>query len=383
MISNDRISRKQRLKTSKNRNAGIALVLAVILLLLVVGGKYRTRIGNALDVSALNKIFQKISPDDVDSLVFQTARSFGLNSLPEVNTAVAGSSRVRFTQLWPSRMPLVIYARRIRELSGKSGIGFDFTQFGEKDSLVCELFSRDDIRKEVVVIPDRKAALEGRFLGIILKDIYKLEHQEIVSITKSKIPFGYLAKLDVFPAGDIKTQLHSEWAASILNVSVSHKDLVRYDLLKSEGKSDYPASALDLLGRYPNLALVRFERSDDTDYLFVEAFIDRAKEHKIGYIYDNRTPDRIDSLAFSAGLTFISHGKIVDYTGKSFAEIRTDLVAELVGSKNPNKTIITIDISKIQAQKLVDLIEYLMKIGIKILYINKLNDHPEFMTEDL
>ncbi len=383
MISNDRISRKQRLKTSKNRNAGIALVLAIILLLLVVGGKYGTWIANRLDVSRIKDIFHKTSPDEIDSLVFRTARSFGLNNPPDAHTDVEASTGTRFTQPWPSRVPLVIYARRIQELSERSGIKSDFAQFGENDSLVCELFSGDDMRKEVVVRPDKKATLEGRFLGIILKNIYELENREIVGITESRVPFGYLADLDVFPAGDIKKRLHSERMASILTVSVSRKDLLRHDLLKSDGKSDYAESASDLLGRYPNLALVRFERSNDTDYLFVEALVDRAKELKIGYLHDNHRPDRIDSLAFSAGLTFISNDKIIDYTAKGFPEIRTDLITELVCSRNHEKTVVTIDISRIQVQKLLDLIEYLKKIGVNILYINKLNDHPEFMIEDL
>lgn len=359
------------------------MALAILLLLLVVGRKYGTRIADTLDVSGIKNIFHQASPDDIDSLVFQTARSFGLNNSPEASFADAGSSIVRFMQPWPSHIPLEFYARRAQEMSGEWGIGCDFTQFGENDSLVCGLFFGDDIRKEVVVRPDKKTVLEGRFLGIILKNIYQLEDQDIIGITKGRIPIGYLAGLDVFPAGDIKTQLRSEWMSCILTVSVSRKDLVRYGLLKNKGQSDYRASASDLFGRYPNLALIRFERSDDTDYLFAEAAVDRAKEQKIGYLYDNREPDRIDSLAFSAGLTFISRDKIVDYTAKDVSELRIDLITDLIGSRSPKKIIVTVDTSKMRIRDLLSLIGYLQKTGIKILHINKLYDHREFMIEDL
>ncbi len=386
MISNDRISRKQRLQTLKNKKAGIALVLALILISLVIGKTYRTQLGNLLESSYVKSILQKNSRDDLDSLVIETGHSFRLNNPTEVDSAyqdTAGIRRVRVLQPWPSGLPLEFYARKLQELAGKSGINCNCVMFGGDDSLVCELISGDYARAKVVAIPDKKTGLEGRFLGIILKNIYELENREIVTIVKSRIPFGYLAAIDVFPAGDIKTQLRSESVTAVLKIPTSRKDLVRYDLLKDEGKSDYRDSAFDLLNRYPNLAFLRFDRSDDIDYLFIEALVDRAKEKKIGYIYENRVPDRIDSLAFSAGLTFISYYKILDYTDKNLNEIQTALITELIYLEDPCKTIITVDISKMQIQKMISLMLYFNKIGINVLNINKLTDYPEFMIEDL
>ncbi|UCE66578.1 MAG: hypothetical protein JSU85_00765 [Candidatus Zixiibacteriota bacterium] len=386
MISNDRISRKQRLKTLKNKKAGIALVLALILISLVVGKTYRTQLGILLESSSIKNVFQKNSPDELDSLVIQTGRGFRLNNPTEVDTAfqdTTGIRRMRFLQPWPSGLPLEFYARKLQELTGKSGINCNCVMFGRDDSLVCELISGDNGRAKIVAIPDKKTGLEERFLGIILKNIYELENQEINSIVKSRIPFGYLAEVDVFPAGEIKTQLRSEWVTSILTIPASRKDLVKYDLLKEKGESEYRDLAMDLLNRHPNIAFLRFERSEDTDYLFVEALFDRAKGKKIGYIYENSAPDRIDSLAFSAGLTFISYAKILDYTDKNLNEIQTALIRELIYLEDPCKTIITVDISKMQSQKMISLMLYLNKIGINGLNINKLTDYPEFMIEDL
>jgi len=386
MISNDRISRKQRLKALNNKKARIALILALILILLVVGKTYRTQLGILLDNKLVKSILRDRIPEDADSLAFQTGYSFQLNNSPEVDTVFRDTTGIgfkRITQPWPSELPLVFYARRLQELSGNFGVDCNCVMFGENDSLVCELISGDNSRADVAVIPDKKTGLEGRFLGIILKNIYELRNQDIARIVDSKFPFGYLAEIDVFPAGDIKKRLRSEWVTAILTMPTSRKDLIKYDLLKKEGKSDYRDLASDLLNRHPNLALLRFDRSEDTDYLFVKALIIQAKEKKIGYIYEDGAPDRIDSLAFSAGLAFVSYNKVLDYTEKGFKEIQTDLVTELVRSRDPRKTAITIDISKIQIQRIIGLMKYLKKIGINMLPINKLSDYPEFMIEDL
>jgi len=82
-------------------------------------------------------------------------------------------------------------------------------------------------------------------------------------------------------------------------------------------------------------------------------------------------------------LTFITHDKILNYSDKSLAEIQIDLIAGLVHLGDPGKTAIKVDISRIKARRMIDLMKYLKKIGIDILYINELTDHQEFIIEDL
>jgi hypothetical protein len=386
MISNDRISRKQRLKTLRNYKARIALILAVILLLLIVGKNYKTQLGILLGNIPVKGILNKSGSGGIDSLVFQTGYSFGLNNPPVSDTTAydtSGSYHVRYTQLWPPGVPFEFYVKKMQELSGKSGIDCEFTQFGDCDSLICFCFAGDYQQAEVVIRPDKKAELEGRYLGIIIKNIYELENREIESIVKSRIPFGYLASIEVFPAGDIKKQLNSDWVSSILSVSVSRADLLKYDLITGKRDIDYRKSVSSFLDRYPKLALFQLERSDDADFIFVEAIVEEAREREIGYIYENRVPDGIDSLVFSTGLTFIDYGKLSDFYGKSLREIRIELIAELVCSRDPRKIAITIDVSNIPVQRMIEFFRYLRRIGINIIYIDKLIDHPEFTIEDL
>jgi|GEM_PF-5742486 len=386
MISNDRISRKQRLRALSDNKAKIALILALILILLVIGKTYKAQFEILLSNRLFNNIFEGGISKDVDSLVIKTSRSFIMSSIPKIDTVShdsAGIVFMRISQAWPFELPLVFFAQRLQEMSRISGIDCNCVQFGDSDSLVCGLLSGDRPRAKVVAIPDRKTILEGRFLGIIFENIYELGNQDIIKIVESKIPFGYLADIDVYPAGEIRRQLHSDWVSAILTIPTSREDLIKHDLIRNEYKSDYRDISIDLLNRYPNLAFIRFKRSDDADYSFVEALTDRAKEKKVGYIYENSAPDRIDSLAFSAGLTFITHDKILNYSDKSLTEIQIDLIAGLVHLGDPGKTAIKVDISRIKARRMIDLMKYLKKIGIDILYINELTDHQEFIIEDL
>jgi hypothetical protein len=255
--------------------------------------------------------------------------------------------------------------------------------YGKKDSLVCRLKSGNRRELMISVIPDSKTKLEKRSLGIILKNIYELDNSDIVRMIDSRIPFGYLATADVFPAGDIKRRLRSERVTSIISVSASKKDLAEHAARGRKTGSAYDNYVSDLLDLHPNPAYIDIERSDDMDYMFVEGFIDAARNKNIGYIYKNRIPDRTDSIAYAAGLTFISSNIISDYTEKRLSELRGLLTAELVLSKTPVKIIVSVDISKMPIGEFIDFLNYQRRLGIDILYLNKLSDDPDFTIRDL
>ena len=83
MISGDRISRKQRLKSFGRRKARIALILALILAALVVGDTFSTKIAKLYDHSFIAGIFQSRYAEGLDSLAVKTGRDFLLTGSPE------------------------------------------------------------------------------------------------------------------------------------------------------------------------------------------------------------------------------------------------------------------------------------------------------------
>ena len=127
MLSQNRISRKQRRKLFNGKRASIALLLAVILVILVVGNKYRsiisTLIENKIGALTLKRQFQI-----ADSLAFSVGKSFELNINPKIDTTLVdseGKPYRRIFQPWPSGLPLYYYAERIQANARDLEIGCD------------------------------------------------------------------------------------------------------------------------------------------------------------------------------------------------------------------------------------------------------------------
>jgi hypothetical protein len=385
MISNDRISRKQRLRTLRNYKAKIAVALAIVLILMVTGRIIGPRLGSVVKKTPLVNIFHSGGSDKPDSVAIRMGLSFRLSKAAGADTVFQDSltiNLIRIKQPWPSGLPFEYYAQRIQEVSKESGIDCNCVQYGEYDSLICDLKS-GGYRAIVVVDPDRRTNLKGRYLGVILKNVYRLNARDIASIVSSGIPFGYLAAADVFPAGEVKRELRSNWTASILRLSLSREDLLKYNIIKEGKDPDYRKIASDLLHRHPKTSLIALERSGEVDYRLAEAIIDGAKEEDIGYIYDPGTIDRIDSLAYSAGLTFVTLSEAMDYTEMNSNMFRSILYNDLILSENPAKMLVIADITRIGAGEYVKIMKFLRGIGVNILDINKLSDRPEFTIEDL
>jgi hypothetical protein len=66
-----------------------------------------------------------------------------------------------------------------------------------------------------------------------------------------------------------------------------------------------------------------------------------------------------------------------------FWGIQSLLTSELILSEKQLKMIISVDISIVGVDDLIDLMKYLKRLGINVLYINKLSDDHDFTTVDL
>lgn len=386
MSTNERISRERRLKKFGRRKAGIALALAIALLLLVIGKTYRSQFANLLNESFVGDMFRKHYSGSLDSLALQFGRQYLLNNPPEIAAAPSDTSGVavkRIRQPWPRALPLLFYSRDLQRVCDENGIGYSSTTYGPDDSLVCELRASNDSGLEVAVIPDRKTRLDKRSLGIIFKNIYELDNRDIIKMVDSEIPFGYLATVDVYPAGEIKRRLRSRQVASIVTIEASQKGLSGKGAAGDNADSKYKKYASGLLDLHPNPAFIDVERTNNIDKPFITALMDEAKKRDIGYIYKNRVPDGVDSVAYAAGLSFISFDNISDYTARDWGEIKGLLTADLILANKPAKEIIIADISRIRVDDLTGFVKYLKRLGIKILYINKLSDESEFRITDL
>jgi hypothetical protein len=394
MISDDRISRKHRPGRFKNRKALIAYLLAIILLALVIVVILKGRVGEIIEERIIKKMISSRPPASADSLALWVGGSFMLSNTPSVVDASRGDSGVvsRVIQPWPSGLSMMVYANRLKRSAVESGFRCECVEFGNNDSLLCELISAGSGSTEILLLPDKKTRLEKRGAGIIYKNLYKLENSEITGIIEKGIPFGYLADLEVFPAGEIRKRLQSRWISSILSIPAGRETLAQLNPVKGKKgkprnaplqKSEYSAFASDLLDRYPNLAMIEFRESSDPDYLFIEALLDQAKEERVDYIYSGDSPDRTDSLAYGSGLTFIDEDRITDYSEAGLSEIQKFLLSDLVESTEPLHRVAVVDISKVRPKDMQRILDKLRTVGVNILYINKLSDLDEFIVKDL
>ena len=394
MISNDRISRKHRPGRFKNRKTLAAWLLGIILAVLVIVVFFDEPVGKLIGDRVIKKMLSRGPSESPDSLAARLERSFMLNNPPEpAELSKNGSdSAARIVQRWPSRLSMMVYADRLRGFSSESGYGCDCIEYGSGDSLVCELTADGSTSAAITLFPDRNTELTKRSIGVILKNLYELDNDEILRVIDSRIPFGYLADIEVFPAGEIKKRLQSRWVSSILSIPTDKGIIARLGPSKSKRKggkgkaaddSGYAESASDLLDRYPNLTLIRFERSNDPDYKFVESVLEQAKKKSIDYIYGDDVPDRIDSLAYGTGLSFINGKMIKDCTQLKFPEIKKLLLIDPVASTVPIQEVAVIDITKIKPGDFLQLLGRMRSIGIEILPVDKLNALDRFTVTDL
>ena len=280
-------------------------------------------------------------------------------------------------------MPFELYVAKIEKLSEKAGIICNCELFDRGDSLVCNLSTGNLPIARVTVKAESRTKLEGRYLGIILRNLYKLKNNEIENIVDSGIPFGYLADADIFPTGDIKRELRSRWASSVIKISISPDDLARNNIRANSSEAEIRRLASDLLDRHPNPAFMEIEKSGTVDLAMANELINAAKDRKTGYIYIDENINKVDSMAFAAGLSFLDMSTIQDFSNEDFLDFRANLVSKLLIASEHEKLLLIADISKLGADNYVKLIRYLRNIGINILDINKLDEHPEFMIEDL
>jgi len=63
--------------------------------------------------------------------------------------------------------------------------------------------------------------------------------------------------------------------------------------------------------------------------------------------------------------------------------VKCNITENLILTKIPVKMIISLDISRIRVSELIELMKYLKRMGIKVLYLNKLSTDPEFTIKDL
>jgi len=392
MLSQDRISRKQRRKLFNSKRASIALLLAVILLILVVGNNYRniisTLIENKIGALTLKRQFQI-----ADSLAFSVGKSFELNRSPEIDTTLIdseGKPYRRIFQPWPSRLPLYYYAERIQAKAQELEIGCDCID--SLNYLVCRLMVGAYPGAVVIVRPNKNVKFKNRAVGFIFRNIYDAKSRDILKIVKKKIPFGYFASPDVYPAGEIRKRLQSPGIWSILLASSSKDDLISQASIrqgskrirKSANKSPSDDDLISsLLNRHPNLRVIGFYKQNKDDRFFVKTTLQQAKNLEICYLYMNSTPNFIDSLAYSAGLTFITLDTLASYNKNTMAELKPMIIRDITQSNRKKNMIYTIDISKVEINKFADLALYLKHIGVNLLSIKELKKDSNFIVEDL
>lgn len=383
-----RLSRKERRRLTANKKAPIALGLAVLLLLLVLGNTQWRRIERFFGSDDLGEI-QALA----DSIAIQAGESFYMSdssytdSLLNQPGAPEGSHIIRrIRQPWPDHLPFEFYVERLQELSRVNGLICDCIESEKERRLFCTIGSGAFAGAQIIVEPRRSTKLAGREMAFVFRNLGALSDEKITEILDHDITFSYFAFPDVYPSSRIKKALEQAGVVSIIELPADILDLPEFG--SQDGKPspkskrnrkeiNHGELVRNLFGRHPNAGAVFFKRSDGFDSAFVRSAIELAKETKTAYLYENSTPDGIDSLAYSSGLTMISMNSVADFRISTIGEVGPVLLQDLILSRIPVQQVILFDAAMLDVEEFIDLHNTLLRLGVNILDYISLADVRE------
>ncbi len=378
MSNLQRLSRKERRRLTANKNAPIALGLAALLLLLIVGNTQWRRIEG---------LFLSDDPGEIQalahSLAIQAGESFHLSDSSYTDSLLTqpgesdGSHIIRrIRQPWPDNLPFEFYVERLRKLSRDNGLTCDCIESGKEGRLLCTIGSGRVMGAQIVIQTDRRTKLSGREIAFVFRNLGALSNEKMIEILDQDFTFSYFAPPDIYPSSRMKRMLEKAGITSIIELPANGSNLP--ELASSDNKQSSKSKrdrqgknhrelVRTLLARHPNPGAMFFRRSDGLDSAFVGSAIEFAREAKTAYIYDNPTPDGIDSLAYSSGLTMITMNSVADFRDNSIDEIKPALLQNLISSQIPFRKIILFDAALLDVKELIDLQNTFRALGINIL----------------
>jgi hypothetical protein len=373
-----RLSREERRRLTSNRYAPIALGLAILLLVLILGHTYWSRIERLFGSQDLDEL-QEIAYH----IAMQTGESFHLSDscytdslLTQLTDLQSDHIIRRIRQPWPDHLPFEFYVERLRELSRENGLTCDCIESVKEKRLLCTIKTGAFIGAQIVIDTQRRTKLSGREIAFVFRNLGALSNEKITEILDHGITFSYLASPDVYPSRRMKRTLEKAGIISIIELPADASGLAELgspDSRASSGsagdnlRTNYRELVRSLFGRHPNPRALFFRRSGDFDSVFVRTAIELAGETETTYLYENSSPDKIDSLAYAAGLTVISVKSVADYQNGSVNEIRPGLLRNLILSRIPVRRIIFFDAETLDVGELIDLQKSLRQLGVNTL----------------
>ncbi len=383
-----RLSRKERRLLNVSKKAPIALGLAVLLFLLILGNTQWWRI---------ERLFGSDDPGETRALAYsvaiQTGESFHLSDSSYTDSLLTqpggpdGDYIIpRIRQPWPSYLPYEFYVERLRELSRDNGLTCDCIESRKERQLLCTIGLGASVGAQVIIELQSKTKLSGREVAFVFRNLGALSNEKIMEILDQNISFSYFASPDVYPSRQMKRTLERAGIVSIIELPVDVSNLAELGSTRnkqSPGNTrdrrqiNYTEVVKNLFGRHPNPGAVFFKRSNGLDSAFVRSVIELARESEIAYLYENSTPDGIDSLAYSSGLTMISMNSVADFGGSSTGEIQPMLTHDLITSRIPVRKITLFDGAMLDTKEFIDLHNTLRRLGVNILACISLADVEE------
>ncbi len=384
----NRLSRKERRRLTASKKAPIALTLAVLLLLLVLGNTQWRRVERFFRSDDLGQI-QTLA----DSIAIQAGESFYLSDssytdslLNQFGETEGGHIIRRIRQPWPDYLPFEFYVERLRELSRDNGLNCDCVESGKEKRLLCTIGSGAFTGAQIIVEPRRSTRLSGREIAFVFQNLGALSDEKIMEILNHDITFSYFAFPDVYPSSRIKKALEKTGVVSIIELPADISNLPEFEsrdgkpspkTKRNRKEMNHEELVRNLFGRHPNPGAVFFKRSDGFDSAFVRSAIELARETKTAYLYENPAPDGIDSLAYSSGLKMISMNSIADFQNSTVGEVGPVLLHDLISSRIPVQKVILFDAAMLDVKELIDLHKSLLRLGVNILDCISLADVRE------
>lgn len=373
MTEYGRLSRSDRLKLSGRRRTQFALALAFLLLILVAVRIWWPRLEGLINPPDYGRI-QAVA----DSLILQAGRSFALSDsvyvdslLNQVNPREENNLYRRYGQPWPGILPFEFYAGRLQELSREKRLVCKCEESSE-NHLTCAVGVDDFCGAVVLVKRSAKTRLAGRKVAFLINNLGALDNSQIMKMVENGLDFSYMATPDVYPSAKIKRALEGAGVTSILEIPSEIKNVADFPAqgASQSGNADLQDEgrlAASLFERQPNPVAIIVKRSGRIDSSFVTKIIEQAKSRKVAFIYENRAPDFIDSLAYSGGLVILNMKNVADFSEGQFSHNRSAFLREMILSPESAPRIALFEGSAVKAEDLLGLQRSFQRLGVKLM----------------
>jgi hypothetical protein len=309
-----------------------------------------------------------------DSIIQQCCRSFGLTDsvfLESSLTQAQGPTYHRFRQGWPAELPFLAFAQRLNSMATKRDIQCDCRESSKQGWLDCSLQSGRLVGAKVILDSGRNTNLAECEIGVVLNNLGGMKEESIVKLIRSGVVFSYIGGNDYYPSGELLRLFSRGNITSILKLPANGNGLKMLGQAGKMAKTDKKkknvvekTSSTGLFAHHPGARAIILDASSGIDPKTIKDVLNEARRAKLSYLCSENYPDSTDRIAFEVGIPVLRLD--LKASDKSLAQLKFDLMDQLLNPDSPRQQTLFIDASKVNPDDLVSVKILFERIGIKL-----------------